>query len=65
MQPQRKVKTSIYLDKRVHDLLNERRIKERRTLTVILNRALENGLRCDAFNETELPIDVDELERAE
>jgi hypothetical protein len=65
MQPQRKVKTSIYLDKRVHDLLNERRIKEHRTLTFVLNRTLENGLRYDAFNATKLPIDVDELEKAE
>jgi hypothetical protein len=41
------------MDKRLHDILIEKSIKEKRTLTSVLNRTLENGLRYDAFN-TEL-----------
>jgi len=63
MPPYRKIKTSLYIDERLLDYLNRKRITEERTLTYVLNRTLENGIQYDAFNATELPIDVDELEK--
>lgn len=54
MQQQKRVKTSIYLDRTLYSNLCEISDKEHRTLTFVLNRTLEDGLKHKILNETEL-----------
>lgn len=42
---QRNIKTSLYIDEKLYGILREKSIKEQRTLSTVLNRVLENGLK--------------------